>query len=85
MSRYSVQPRDRTFEKGYGFLYFAKYMSKSIRKNKSKSLSDKYSQKTLDHAKTSVTKAIKTSSKKVIKKKQNQLAIWLVIKLLKEL
>ena len=30
MMRYSVQPRDRIFEKGYGFLYFAKNMGKKI-------------------------------------------------------
>ena len=39
MTRYSVQPRYRIFVKGYGFLSFAKKMSKNIRKN----LSGKYS------------------------------------------
>ena len=34
--RYSIEPRDRIYVKGYGFLYFAKSMSKS--------LSNKYSQ-----------------------------------------
>ena len=29
--RYSVQPRDRIFVKGYGFLSFAKNMGKNIR------------------------------------------------------
>ena len=33
--RYSVQPRDRIFVKGYGFLYFVKNMGKSIDKNMS--------------------------------------------------
>ena len=31
--RYSVQPRDRIFAKGYGFLSFAKNMVKNISKN----------------------------------------------------
>ena len=33
MTRYSVQPRDRIFVKGYGFLSFAKNMCKDIGKN----------------------------------------------------
>ena len=33
MTRHSVQPRDRIFVKGYGFLSFARNMSKSINKN----------------------------------------------------
>ena len=49
--RYSVQPKERIFVKGYEFLSFAKNMSKNIGKNKSKNLSGKYSQKLLDHAK----------------------------------
>ena len=32
MERYSVQPRDRIFVKGYGFLSFAKIMGKNIGK-----------------------------------------------------
>ena len=59
MTRYSVQPRDRIFVKGYGCLAFAKDMGK----NKIKILSFKYSQKLLDHAKQSATDALKTSSK----------------------
>ena len=43
MTRYSVQPRDSTFVKGYEFLSFAKNMAKSIGKNLSKSLCGKYS------------------------------------------
>ena len=48
--RYSIEPRDRTYVKGYGFLSFAKNMGKS--------LSNKYSQKLLDSAKKSTTDAI---------------------------
>ena len=59
MMRYSVQPRDRMFVKGYGFLSFAKNIGKNISKN----LSGKYSQKLLDHAKQSAADAIKTTSK----------------------
>ena len=40
---YSVQPRDRIFAKGYGFLSFVKNMGKNIGKNISKNLSGKYS------------------------------------------
>ena len=38
MLRYSVQPRDRIFVKGYAFLSFAKNMSKKIGKNVSQKL-----------------------------------------------
>ena len=44
--RYSVQPRDRTFLKGYGDLPFAKIINKNIGKNFSKNLSGKCSKKT---------------------------------------
>ena len=47
---YSIQPRDRIFVKGYGFLSFAKNISKNIGESISKNLSCKYSQKFLDHA-----------------------------------
>ena len=47
MMRCSLQPRDRTFVKGYGFLSFAKIMGKNIGKNTSKNVSGKYSQKYL--------------------------------------
>ena len=58
--RYSIEPRDRIYVKGYGFLSFAKNMSKS--------LSNKYGQKLLDSAKKSATDAIKTVSKRAIQK-----------------
>ena len=62
--RYSAQPRDRVYVKGYGFLYFAKNMGKNIGKNLSKNLSGKYSQKLLDHAKQSATDHLKLLQKK---------------------
>ena len=64
MKPYPVQPRDRIFVKHYGFLSFARNISKNIIKN----LSSKYSQKLLDHAKQSATDALKTASERAIKK-----------------
>ena len=71
--RYSIKPRDRIYVKGYGFLSFAKNMSKN--------LSNKYSQNLIDTAKKSTTDAIKTVSKEQFRKQQKQLVIWLAIKL----
>ena len=53
VTRYSVQPRDRIYVKGYGILSFAKNSGKS-------------SQKPFAHARKSATDAFKTSSKRVI-------------------
>ena len=58
--RYSIEPRDRIYVKEYGFLSFAKHMSKSV--------SNKYGQKLLDSAKKFTTDAIKTALKNVIQK-----------------
>ena len=58
--RYSVEPTDWIYVKGYGFLSFAKTMGKD--------LSNKYGQKLLDSAKKSTIDAIKTASKRAIKK-----------------
>ena len=58
--RYSIEPRDRIYVKGYGFLSFAK--------NIGKNLSNRYGQKLLDSAKKSTMDAIKTASKRAIKK-----------------
>ena len=55
--------------RGYVFLPFVKDMGINIGKSPSKSLSDKYSQKLLDHANKSATNAFKATSKKVIQKK----------------
>ena len=68
MTRYSIQSWDRIFVKSYGFLSFAKNVSKNIGNNISKSLNRKYSQKLLDQAKQSATVAFKTFSKRVIQK-----------------
>ena len=61
--RYSVQPTDRIFVKGYGFLSFTKNMAKIIGKIISKNLSVKYSETFLDYAKKSATDTLKTASK----------------------
>ena len=52
--RYSIEPRDRIYVKGYGFLSFAKNMGKS--------LSNKYGQKLFNSAKKSTRDSIKTAS-----------------------
>ena len=51
MTHYSVQPGDRIFVKGYGFLSFAKSVGRNVGKDISENLVSKYSQKLLDHAK----------------------------------
>ena len=54
--RYSIEPRDRMYVKGYGFLSFAK--------NIGKSLSNKYGQKLLDSAKKIYNRCYKNNFKK---------------------
>ena len=54
--RYSVEPRDRVYVKGYGFMSFAR------------SMSNKYGKELVDTAKKSATDAIKTASKRAIQK-----------------
>ena len=56
--RYSIEPRDRIYVKGYGFLSFAKTIGKN--------LSNKYNQKLINTAKKSTTDAIKIVSKRAI-------------------
>ena len=58
--RYSTEPRERRYVKGYGFLSFAKNIGKNI--------SSKYSQKLVDSAKKSGTDGRKTTSKRAIQK-----------------
>ena len=54
--RYSIEPRDRIYVKGYGFMSFGR------------SMSNKYGKKLADTAKKSATDAIKTASKRAIHK-----------------
>ena len=58
--RYAIESKDRIYLKDFGCLYFAK--------NISKSLSNKCSQNLLDRAEKSTTDAIKTTSRRAIKK-----------------
>ena len=58
--RISIEPRDRIYVIGYGFLSFAKNIGKNV--------SNKYDQKLLDSAKKPTTDAIKTASKRAIQK-----------------
>ena len=58
--RYSMEPKDRIYLNGYGFLSFAK--------NIGKNLSNKYSQKIIDTTKKYATDAIKTASERAIQK-----------------
>ena len=55
--RYSIEPRDRIYVKGYGFLSFAKIMGKN--------LSNKYGQKIIDAAKTASKRAIQKTAEAI--------------------
>ena len=65
--RYSIEPRERRYVKGYGFLSFAKSIGTHVAKV-AKNMSNKYSQKIVDTSKKSATDAIKTASKRAIQK-----------------
>ena len=65
--RYSIEPRERRYVKGYGFLSFAKNMGKHATKV-AKNLNNKYGQKLVDTAKKSSTDALKTAGKRSIQK-----------------
>ena len=54
--RYSLEPRNRIYVKGYGFMSFAR------------SMSNKYGQKLVDTVKKSPADAIKATSKRAIQK-----------------
>ena len=58
--RYSIEPKDKIFVKGCGFLSFAE--------NIGKNLSGEYIQELLDSAKKSTTDELKTTSKRAIQK-----------------
>ena len=64
-------------------MFLTKNIGKNIGKILSENLRGEYTQEHLGHAKQSATDALKTFSKRIIKKKQQeQLAIWLVVKTL---
>ena len=54
--RYSIEPRERRYVEGYGFLSFAR------------NLNNKYGQKLMDSAKKSAIDAFKIASKRAIQK-----------------
>ena len=59
--RYSIEPRERRYVKGYGFLSFAGNIGTHATKV-AKNMSNKYSQKLVDTAKKSAAGAIKKKS-----------------------
>ena len=65
--RYSIEPRERRYVKGYGFLSFAKNIGTHEAKV-TKNMSNKYSQKIVDTAKKSATDPVNTASKRAIQK-----------------
>ena len=65
--RYSIEPRERRYVKGYAFLSFARNIGTHAAKV-AKNMSNRYSQKLVDSAKKSATDAIKTASKRAIQK-----------------
>ena len=66
--RYSIEPRERRYVKGYGFLSFAKNLGTHATKV-SNNLNNKYGQKLADSAKKSATDALKIAGKRAIQKK----------------
>ena len=65
--RYSIEPRERRYEKGYVFSSYAGNIGTHATRV-AKNMSNKYSQKLVDTAKKSATDAIKTASKRTIQK-----------------
>ena len=63
--RYSIEPRERRYVKGYGFLSFARNLGTHETKV-AKNLNNKYGQKLADSAKKSATDALKIASKRAI-------------------
>ena len=61
--RYSIEPRERRYVKGYGFMSFAR------------NFSDKYSKSLMDKGIHASKKFTKTAGKKHLKKQQKQLEI----------
>ena len=66
--RYSIEPRERRYVKGYVFLSFAKNMGTHATKV-AKNLNNKYGQKLVDTAKKFATDALKIAGKRTIQKK----------------
>ena len=65
--RYSIEPRERRYVKGYGFLSFARNIGTHATKV-AKNLNNQYNQKLVDSAKISATDAFKIASNRAIQK-----------------
>ena len=65
--RYSIEPRERRYVKGYGFLSFAKNMDTHATKV-AKNLNNKYGRKLADSAKKSAADALNIAGKIAIQK-----------------
>ena len=65
--RYSIEPTERRYVKGYGFLSFARNICTHATKV-AKKLNGKYGQKLIDGAKKSATDAFKIGSERAIQK-----------------
>ena len=72
--RYSIEPRERTHLKGYGFLSFGRNIGTHAAKA-AKNMSNIYSQKLVNTTKKSAAEAIKTLQKEQFKKQLKQLEI----------
>ena len=70
---YSIEPKDKIYVNGYGFLSFAKNMGKYS--------GSKYGQKLLDSAKELTTGAIKTASKRAIQNTAAATGDWIADKI----
>ena len=66
--RYSIEPKDRIYVKGYEFLSFAKNIGKSLSNKYAATSATNVAQKLIDSAKKCKTDAIKTASKRAIQK-----------------
>ena len=66
-------------------MYFAKNIGRYFSKNTSKNLTSKYHQKILDRAKQSATDALKTASKRAIRKTAEATGDLIEQKMIKEL
>ena len=64
---YSIEPRERRYVKGYGFLSFARNQGTHSTKV-AKNLSNKYGQKLADSAKEPATDALQIAGKRAIQK-----------------
>ena len=65
--RYSIEPRENRYAKGYGYLSFARNLGTDATKV-AKNLNNKYGQKLADSGKKSATDALKIAGKRAIQK-----------------